>query len=143
MTKAGEVDVSAASCSLHRYTNFEALSKGLDNEALTQLVRLELGVAKAKSAPTPAPIACHLCKPDTLHRKWTRSGKPSRPQSRPPLRGRQDLLGSRASCELSIAVNRVPMPNATLDASRRAAARSYSEPLRRGRAGTQSFRVAP
>jgi len=53
----GEIDVTAASCSLHRYTNFEALSKGLDNEALTQLVRLELGVAKEMDERYDAELA--------------------------------------------------------------------------------------
>ena len=40
----GVVDITAQSCELHRFTNFEALSKLLDNEALGQLVNLELGV---------------------------------------------------------------------------------------------------
>lgn len=46
VTLDGEMDISPESCALHKFTNFEAISKTLDNEALTQLVRLELGVAK-------------------------------------------------------------------------------------------------
>jgi len=42
----GVMDIGPESCQLHRFTNFEAMSKDLDNEALTQLVRYELGVAK-------------------------------------------------------------------------------------------------
>ena len=43
---AGTMDIDPEHCALHRYSNFEALSKTLDNESLTLLVRLELGVAK-------------------------------------------------------------------------------------------------
>merc|ERR1711904_445011 len=46
VTAAGEMDITPASCQLHRFTNFEAMSKDLDNEALSQLVHLELGVSK-------------------------------------------------------------------------------------------------
>jgi len=40
---AGSMDISPESCSIARFTQFEAMSKVVDSEALTALVRLELG----------------------------------------------------------------------------------------------------
>lgn len=39
----GEINISPEACYLERFSNFEAMAKNADSEALTELVRLELG----------------------------------------------------------------------------------------------------
>ena len=43
LDKFGQVDISPEACYLERFSNFEAMTKHADSEALTELVRLELG----------------------------------------------------------------------------------------------------
>lgn len=53
--KNGQMDIRPESCYTHNFSQFEALSKSLDSEALTGLIRLQLGYDKEddKSAPNP------------------------------------------------------------------------------------------
>ena len=54
----GAVDMRGVACENARYTQFEAISKILDSEALTGLVRLELGL-KTSDDRSPIPDAAN------------------------------------------------------------------------------------
>jgi hypothetical protein len=70
----GQIDISPAACYLERFSNFEAMSKHADSEALTELVRIELGYGmdettgnrKAKGVKRENTAAGEIQKYDTV-----------------------------------------------------------------------------